>query len=102
MKDADHSIEESNDGSAFLSKSRKNKLAPFTFKDEPQLPIERRVVYRETHPLCGKPYAIEISFSKHKIYVVAMRKNKHFIWETFKKQGKKLVSESGGYENLAR
>lgn len=62
------------------------------------------MLYRKIHKYSKKEYLVELSRSKTKYYIVAIRMNKNQkvqVLEYHRKQGKKLIKAAGGIEALA-
>lgn len=66
-------------------------------KGDPDIPMERKVLFQQVETLNnGKQYIIEISLTKKKFMILAVRKGKHYKLEFPKKQGKKILDELDG------
>jgi len=75
------------------------------FKDDSDLPFERKVHFQELMFIKGtkKEYVVEISYTKTKMIIIVARKRKHYKLEFPKKQGKRLIYDIvGGYYEFAK
>jgi len=57
---------------------RKRSVFPLNFKDDPDLPLERKVKYQKQCILNdNREYTVEISFTKNKMFIICARGTKH-------------------------
>eukprot|EP00347_Sterkiella_histriomuscorum_P016145 403354312 len=85
------------------SNQQTKRYIPMIFKDDPSIPVDRKVVFQEMVVLNNKKeFMVEISFAQTKLVVIAARKRAHFSMEFPKKQARRLIYDvCGSCENFA-
>ena len=74
------------------SNSVKAKALPLFFKDDPDLPLKRKVKIQTQKVLNDKKeYTVEISYCKLKLWIILVRKRKHYTFNIHKTQGKRMA-----------